>query len=153
VLRKFIELCILLGCDYLEPIKGVGPKSALKLMKEHGSLKEVVEHIREKAEERADAEEDGKKKKGGMQIPDDWKWEDAKKLFTHADVTPADQVEVSCWLFYSCASTLYSCRLFQLNWEPPDVEGLVDFLVKDKGFKLVSHVTFSFRNTKLTSTP
>lgn len=45
---QFIELCILLGCDYLEPIKGVGPKSALKLLKEHGSLGKVVEHLREK---------------------------------------------------------------------------------------------------------
>ena len=35
-MSQFIDLCLLLGCDYLEPIKGVGPKSALKLMKEHG---------------------------------------------------------------------------------------------------------------------
>jgi flap endonuclease-1 len=45
---QFIDLCILLGCDYLEPIKGVGPKSALKLVKEHGNLKEVVKHLRAK---------------------------------------------------------------------------------------------------------
>ncbi len=45
---QFIDLCILLGCDYLEPIKGIGPKSALKLIKEHGSLKEVVKHLRAK---------------------------------------------------------------------------------------------------------
>jgi flap endonuclease-1 len=45
---KFIDLCILLGCDYLEPIKGVGPKSALKLIKEYGTLKAVVKHLREK---------------------------------------------------------------------------------------------------------
>jgi len=45
---QFIDLCILLGCDYLEPIKGVGPKSALKLIKEYGTLKAVVKHLREK---------------------------------------------------------------------------------------------------------
>ena len=45
---KFIDLCLLLGCDYLEPIKGVGPKSALKLIREHGGLGEVVAHLREK---------------------------------------------------------------------------------------------------------
>jgi flap endonuclease-1 len=45
---QFIELCILLGCDYLEPIRGVGPKSALKLMKDHGSLKEIVKVLRRK---------------------------------------------------------------------------------------------------------
>lgn len=47
-LCQFIDLCILLGCDYLEPIKGVGPKSALKLIREHGGLDAVVEHLREK---------------------------------------------------------------------------------------------------------
>ena len=45
---QFIDLCILLGCDYLEPIKGIGPKSALKLAREYGGLKGIVEHLREK---------------------------------------------------------------------------------------------------------
>ena len=46
--HQFIELCLLLGCDYLEPIKGIGPKTAYKLMQEHGSLGEVVEHLKAK---------------------------------------------------------------------------------------------------------
>lgn len=45
---QFIDLCILLGCDYLEPIKGVGPKSALKLIREYGGLEGVVEYLKEK---------------------------------------------------------------------------------------------------------
>lgn len=45
---QFIELCLLLGCDYLEPIKGIGPKTAYKLMQEHGSLGKVLEHLRAK---------------------------------------------------------------------------------------------------------
>ena len=48
VILQFIDLCILLGCDYLEPIRGIGPKSALKLIKEHGGLKGVVKHLRVK---------------------------------------------------------------------------------------------------------
>jgi 5'-3' exonuclease len=47
-MSQFIDLCILLGCDYLEPIKGIGPKSALKLVREYGGLKGVLEHLREK---------------------------------------------------------------------------------------------------------
>lgn len=46
---QFIELCLLLGCDYLEQIKGVGPKTAYKLMQEHGSLDEVLEHLKAKS--------------------------------------------------------------------------------------------------------
>lgn len=52
---QFIELCVLLGCDYLEPAKGIGPKTALKLMREHGSLANVVDFIRGKMAERQEA--------------------------------------------------------------------------------------------------
>ena len=45
---QFIDLCILLGCDYLEPIKGIGPKSALKLIREFDGLEGVIEYLREK---------------------------------------------------------------------------------------------------------
>ncbi|KAH9851827.1 PIN domain-like protein [Lenzites betulinus] len=113
-MSQFTELCILLGCDYLEPIKGVGPKSALKLIREHGSLGDVIAHLQEKIAEKEEAAEDGKKKKGGVQIPENWPWEQAKAIFEKPDVTPADELE--------------------LEWKSPDVDGLVDFLVKDKGF-------------------
>ncbi|KZT73878.1 PIN domain-like protein [Daedalea quercina L-15889] len=115
-MSQFIELCIFLGCDYLEPIKGIGPKSAMKLLREHGSLGAVIEHLREKAaaKEEATKDEDGKKKKGGIVIPEEWPWEEAKKFFEHPDVTPAKDIEV--------------------EWKNPDVDGLVQFLVTEKGF-------------------
>ena len=65
--------------------------------------------------EKEEAAEEGKKKKGGVHIPEEWPWEAAKGVFQKPDVTPADQLE--------------------LEWKSPDIEGLVDFLVKDKGFK------------------
>jgi len=36
-----------MGCDYVEPIKGVGPSTAVKLIREHGSLKKVVKYLRQ----------------------------------------------------------------------------------------------------------
>ncbi|KAG6330471.1 hypothetical protein ID866_8618 [Astraeus odoratus] len=117
-MSQFIDLCILLGCDYLEPIKGIGPKNALKLVREFGGLHGVVEHLREKQAEReekaADAEDGEKKKKGGIHVPEDWPWEEAKKMFQNPDVLPASEIE--------------------LEWRNPDVDGLVEFLVKEKGF-------------------
>ncbi|KAJ7578011.1 flap endonuclease 1 [Mycena floridula] len=146
-MSQFIDLCILLGCDYLEPIRGVGPKSALKLIKEHGSLKEVVKHLKAKQAEKqavaesseeeepvsegekpdlgSDEEEEEKPKpkpkpktkkgkKSGTTIPEEWPWEDAKRVFQKPDVTPADDIE--------------------LEWKNPDVDGLVQFLVTEKGF-------------------
>ncbi|OKL63597.1 Flap endonuclease 1 [Talaromyces atroroseus] len=101
--KQFIDLCILLGCDYLDPIPKVGPNTALKLIREHGSLEKVVEAI----------ENDPKKK---YTIPDDWPYQEARELFFNPDVRKADDPECD------------------FKWESPDVEGLVEFLVKDKGF-------------------
>ncbi|KAK0465155.1 flap endonuclease 1 [Desarmillaria tabescens] len=145
-MSQFIDLCILLGCDYLEPIKGVGPKSALKLIREHGDLKTIIKHLRAKQAEKAETaasdnededppagtsdveqpdDEDEKPKpkpkkkgkgkgKGGIAVPEEWPWEEAKKVFEKPDVTPADEIE--------------------LEWKNPDIDGLVQFLVTEKGF-------------------
>ncbi|KDN41688.1 putative DNA repair endonuclease rad2 [Tilletiaria anomala UBC 951] len=100
--EQFVDLCILLGCDYLEQIKGIGPKTALKLIREHGTLAAVLDHLR------------GEGSKKSISIPEFWPHEEAKKLFLQPDVQNADDLD--------------------LKWEAPDVEGLVDFLCKDKGF-------------------
>ena len=41
--EQLIDIGILIGTDYNEGIKGVGPKTALKLIKEHGTLEKVLE--------------------------------------------------------------------------------------------------------------
>ncbi|EJT98669.1 PIN domain-like protein [Dacryopinax primogenitus] len=114
-MSKFIDLCILLGCDYLEPIKGIGPKSALKLVREHDNMEEILETLRGKMVKK-ESKGDGTppKKRGGVQVPDDWPWEKAKELFIHPAVTPADELT--------------------LEWKDPDVDGLIEFLVRQKGF-------------------
>jgi flap endonuclease-1 len=96
-------LCILLGCDYLDPIPKVGPTTALKLIRDHGSLEKVVEWM--------------KSDKGSRYvIPDDWPYADARELFFHPDVRSVDDPECD------------------FKWEAPDVEGLIQFLVVEKGF-------------------
>lgn len=42
---QLVVLGILVGTDYSEGVKGVGPKSALKLVQEHKTLGEVLEHV------------------------------------------------------------------------------------------------------------
>jgi len=98
---KFIDLCILLGCDYLDPVKGIGPKVAFNLIKDHKTLEKVVEHV---------------EKNGKYTFPEDWPYKDARLLFLEPDVRPAED------------------PLCDFKWEAPDVEGLVKFLVEEKGF-------------------
>ena len=39
---EFVDLCILLGCDYCDSIKGVGPKTALKLIREYKKIETIL---------------------------------------------------------------------------------------------------------------
>eukprot|EP01036_Dinobryon_divergens_P036899 gene36899-48136_t len=55
--EQFVDLCILCGCDYCSTIKGVGPKTALKLIKQHKNIEGVIAQMR-------------KEKK--FDIPPDW---------------------------------------------------------------------------------
>jgi flap endonuclease-1 len=99
---QFVDLCILLGCDYLDPIPKVGPNTALKLIREYGTLEAFVEAV-----------EKGKTK---FTIPEDWPYKEARELFFSPDVRPADHEDCD------------------FKWEQPDVDGLVQFLVTEKGF-------------------
>jgi len=99
---QFIDLCILLGCDYCETIKGVGPVTAYKLIKEHGSLDNLVEYLQNNPD------------KTKFKVPENWPYKEARELFLHPEVMEASKVE--------------------LKWKEPDVDGLIEYMVKQKGF-------------------
>jgi len=42
---QFVDLCILMGCDYCENIKGIGPNTAYKLLHKNDNLENVLKHI------------------------------------------------------------------------------------------------------------
>ena len=42
---QFIDLCILLGCDYCDSIKGIGPKRAIDLVKQHKTIEDIVKNL------------------------------------------------------------------------------------------------------------
>lgn len=41
---QFVDLCILLGCDYTRTIPSIGYKRALSLIKKHGSIERILEN-------------------------------------------------------------------------------------------------------------
>ncbi|XP_065294243.1 flap endonuclease 1-B [Dermacentor albipictus] len=75
---EFIDLCILLGCDYCESIRGIGPKRAVELIKQHKSIEKIITAI------------DTKK----YTVPEDWPYKEARQLFLEPEVTSADEVQL-----------------------------------------------------------
>ncbi|KAL8143725.1 hypothetical protein V2J09_016757 [Rumex salicifolius] len=62
---QFIDLCILSGCDYCDSIKGIGGLTALKLIRQHGSIESILENINRER----------------YQIPEEWPYQEARRLF------------------------------------------------------------------------
>lgn len=46
--EQFVDLAIVVGTDFNDGIKGIGPKTALKLVKRHGSLEHFPDNLKEK---------------------------------------------------------------------------------------------------------
>lgn len=75
---EFIDLCILLGCDYCDSIKGVGPKKAIEYINKYKKIEDILENI------------DTTK----YTIPEDWNYQQARELFINPDVADPETVEL-----------------------------------------------------------
>lgn len=95
-LSEFIDLCILLGCDYCDTIKGIGPKRALALMVKHRSIENIIANET-------------------LEIPENWNYIAARRVF--GDLPEAGKTGE-----------------FAISWDLIDRDGLVGFLVDEKGF-------------------
>ncbi|XP_024389205.1 flap endonuclease 1-A isoform X2 [Physcomitrium patens] len=78
---QFVDLCILCGCDYCDTIRGIGPQTALKMIRQHGSLEIVLENLN----------------KDRYQVPDPWPYQEARRLFKEPLVTPPEKVPEFKW--------------------------------------------------------
>ncbi|XP_021282163.1 flap endonuclease 1 isoform X1 [Herrania umbratica] len=96
---QFIDLCILSGCDYCDSIRGIGGQTALKLIRQHGSIEHILQNIN----------------KERYSIPDDWPYQEARRLFQEPLVCTDDEQ-------------------LEMKWSAPDDEGLITFLVNENGF-------------------
>ncbi|KAK9086177.1 hypothetical protein Syun_028571 [Stephania yunnanensis] len=96
---QFIDLCILSGCDYCDSIRGIGGQTALKLIRQHGSIENILENLN----------------KERYQIPENWPYQEARRLFKEPFVGVDDQQ-------------------LEIKWTAPDEEGLIKFLVNENGF-------------------
>lgn len=76
--KEFIDLCILLGCDYTESIRGIGPKRAIELIKKHRNIENILKNI------------DSSK----YPSPEGWNFDGARHLFEEPEVMNAKEIEV-----------------------------------------------------------
>ena len=80
-MKQFIDFCILSGCDYLPTIPKLGPGTALKLIKEHKCIEDILEVL--KIENEHYEIEKGHKK---WIIPLNYDFQTARDLFNNPDV-------------------------------------------------------------------
>ncbi|XP_054452434.1 probable flap endonuclease 1 homolog isoform X2 [Anoplopoma fimbria] len=74
--EEFVDLCILLGCDYCDKIAGLGPKRALALIQKHHTIEKVVLEINRKT----------------YPVPHFWRYKEARKIFLDAPQTEAPEL-------------------------------------------------------------
>jgi len=74
---QFIDMCILLGCDYCESIKGIGPKKSFELIQKYKCIEEIIKHL------------DTKK----YTVPENFPYEAVRDLFKNPEVTDPATVE------------------------------------------------------------
>ncbi len=91
--EQLIDVGILVGTDFNpDGIRGLGPKTALKLIKQHGTLEKALPFIKNAEFPHPPAE--------------------IREIFLHPQV----------------------CDSYKVVWKEPDVEGIVDFMVREKEF-------------------
>jgi flap endonuclease-1 len=90
---QLVDVGILIGTDFNpNGIKGLGPKTALKLIKEHSKLENAIPHIKNAA------------------FPVEP--QQIREIFLHPQITDN----------------------YKLEWKKPNLDGIVDFLVRQKDF-------------------
>ena len=78
---EFIDLCILLGCDYSNTIPKIGPKRALDIINKHKSIDSFLEN-------------DEKVKSEYYKIPEDFNYKEARDFFKNPPVKKVNKNEL-----------------------------------------------------------
>jgi len=76
---QFIDMCILIGCDYTTKIKGIGPKRALEFIKKYGSIEKVLANI----------------DKSKYIVPEVFPFEEIRAYFKNPGVAPVEDCNLS----------------------------------------------------------
>eukprot|EP01124_Arcella_intermedia_P035835 TRINITY_DN9229_c0_g1_i5.p1 TRINITY_DN9229_c0_g1~~TRINITY_DN9229_c0_g1_i5.p1 ORF type:complete len:275 (-),score=109.32 TRINITY_DN9229_c0_g1_i5:66-890(-) len=78
-MEQFIDLCILLGCDYAPKIKGIGPKRALEFIKKYGSIEKIIKCI----------------DKQKYIVPEPFPYEKIREMFKSPEIKPVEECDLT----------------------------------------------------------
>lgn len=76
--EQFVDLCILLGCDYCDSIRGIGPKRAIELVAQFECIEKILDNIDQKK----------------YIVPEDWNYAQARELFYNPEIANPDSIDV-----------------------------------------------------------
>eukprot|EP01130_Rhizamoeba_saxonica_P001258 TRINITY_DN11140_c0_g1_i1.p1 TRINITY_DN11140_c0_g1~~TRINITY_DN11140_c0_g1_i1.p1 ORF type:complete len:416 (-),score=102.84 TRINITY_DN11140_c0_g1_i1:67-1314(-) len=76
---QFVDLCILLGTDFTDKIKGIGPKRAFEYITTYGDIETIIKKI----------------DKNRYIVPDPYPYEAARNIFSNPNVIPADECDIN----------------------------------------------------------
>jgi len=151
-MAKFVDFCILCGCDYLEHLAGVGPATAFKLLDRRGDLESAVVKVEPelppKDEESFPREEDEDEDDLAAAKDDDddeatpvtsQQKKTKKKKAPRRKAIENDRARVSPdWDFAAARRLFLTPDVAVMDAipkpPPPDYENLVKFLVDTHGF-------------------
>ena len=122
-MEQFVDLCILCGCDYTDTIRGIGPKKAFTLIKQHKCIEEVLKHI-----DQAKYPPPADWLPAGVEEGEEPMFVRARKLFQMHEVTPGADVTLS-WAPCDDAQ-LKSFLVDKFGFNPERVQGGIDRLKK-----------------------
>nr|CAI5823472.1 unnamed protein product [Callosobruchus analis] len=78
---EFIDLCILMGCDYTDSIRGIGPKRAIELIQKHKSIENILKAL----------------DKDKYPAPENWEYEAARELFVNPEIADPESFDQLKW--------------------------------------------------------
>jgi flap endonuclease-1 len=110
---QFIDICILLGCDYTETISGIGIKKVWNLILKYGSIEELIKNEKKIIENK-------------YKLPDNFRYLEAREYFKNPIYI--DMIEEDLKLKLPKLNELKTLLIKKYNFMEDNIEKMIGFL-------------------------
>ena len=147
--KEFIDLCILCGCDYTHSIGGMGPVTSYKMLKEYGTIENVLDFVKDKNQETL---ADDPTKKCKFNVPKDFLYKESRDLFIKPDViTDKEELEKLIVFDKPDEDEMRTWLIEQKNFAEVKVTNGIERIKKSAGKKNQSRLDSFFKTTMISS--